>query len=806
MKKIKLLIDEVEYKEKPEKKEIASIQVRLRKEKAKKEVTIEELFEYIKRGCTIVPALTAGGATNENWEEQQLIGVDIDNDGDKIITLEEAMSMLEEKNITPVGYYYTFHHTDKQPRYRLLFLLDRPYTDRNKITFIIDTFISFLCGDNACSNVSRLFFGTDGQTKKVAIVNPNSMVTLEDVMRLTKSPSIEDYNKEDDLKQAVKNFDLFNAIRNFDLLEYMKRENEVDRVSSNLTYFKNCSVCGHKECLVYYSGTNSFYCFGQNGRKGGTIIDYISATKKISISEAINYFKYEILKLPRTSLRNQESGDFEEYYKKICENVSKLGYEPPEAIDWICINDNGKLKLSRPKLSEYIAKNVPYIFAKSNTKSGVIKFFYQDNRYVVLDEDSICSFISKFVEPIDLHTMGNFNEVLKLMGIKEGHIKSLDDMNSDEDIINFKNCILNVKTGEKIPHSCEYLTSVQIPCNYIEDCPKPPTGYFDKYLDDLTNGDEKVKKLILQGGGVAISNVHGYRMKQAFFFVGPGNSGKSQWKLLLMKLLGPENCTSIDLKDLEKPFHTIELLNKRLAGSNDMSGMKIGSLEKFKQLTGGDYVSDSFKNEGHIDFRFNGVIWMLGNRMPVFGGDKGEHVYDRMIIVECDNVIPKEQRDKHLLEHLLEEKEYIVSLFIKGLKEVIANDYAYDIPQSCEERNKLYRIENDSFLSFMEECVVDRPKGEPIKDKCTTKMFYDTYKEWCKNNNNGYAQTKKEMKQMLIDMGKGEIIHTNGGNNYFRDVTISEEAKIEFSSVCRDYSADDYSPSNYIVEDDGFDF
>ena len=56
-------------------------------------------------------------------------------------------------------------------------------------------------------------------------------------------------------------------------------------------------------------------------------------------------------------------------------------------------------------------------------------------------------------------------------------------------------------------------------------------------------------------------------------------------------------------------------------------------------------------------------------------GDKGEWVYDRIIVIECNNVIPVNKRDKDLVSHLLEEKEYIVSLAIKGLKQVIANDY-----------------------------------------------------------------------------------------------------------------------------------
>ena len=43
----------------------------------------------------------------------------------------------------------------------------------------------------------------------------------------------------------------------------------------------------------------------------------------------------------------------------------------------------------------------------------------------------------------------------------------------------------------------------------------------------------------------------------------------------------------------------------------------------------------------------------------------GKHVYDRFLIVSCDNVIPPEERDPELLEKLLAEKEIIVSVAIK---------------------------------------------------------------------------------------------------------------------------------------------
>lgn len=53
--------------------------------------------------------------------------------------------------------------------------------------------------------------------------------------------------------------------------------------------------------------------------------------------------------------------------------------------------------------------------------------------------------------------------------------------------------------------------------------------------------------------GVVISNVNCSRMKKSVFFVGDGNTGKSQLKSLVEHLLGPYNYIGIDFKDIEVP-------------------------------------------------------------------------------------------------------------------------------------------------------------------------------------------------------------------------------------------------------------
>lgn len=170
-----------------------------------------------------------------------------------------------------------------------------------------------------------------------------------------------------------------------------------------------------------------------------------------------------------------------------------------------------------------------------------------------------------------------------------------------------------------------------------------------------------------------------------------------------------------------------------------------------------------------------------------FGGDRGSWVYDRIIIVRCDNVIPEEKQDKNLIEHLLEEKEYIVSLAINGLKQVIDNGYKYTIPDSCKLLNKEYQVENHSFLAFMKECVIDRPNPDKIEDHCTTARLYKIYEAWCKDNNNGYKESRQEVKKILKEMGKGETKKTNGGYDYYKAITLSQETKKDYEQIYYDF-------------------
>ena len=216
-----------------------------------------------------------------------------------------------------------------------------------------------------------------------------------------------------------------------------------------------------------------------------------------------------------------------------------------------------------------------------------------------------------------------------------------------------------------------------------------------------------MEQLLLEFGGACISNVMGSRMKKALFLVGKGDTGKSQLKSLVEQLIGRDNFISIDLSEMEARFGSSNIYGKRLAGSSDMSFMTVGELKAFKQCTGGDSIFAEFKGMNGFEFRYRGLLWFCMNRLPKFGGDDGQWVYDRIMQVECNNVIPKDKQDKMLLDKMYAEREGIVYKFVMALQTVIANGYRFSEPDSVSQARQQYMEDNNTVISFYHECMME---------------------------------------------------------------------------------------------------
>src|SRR5699024_6513555 len=165
----------------------------------------------------------------------------------------------------------------------------------------------------------------------------------------------------------------------------------------------------------------------------------------------------------------------------------------------------------------------------------------------------------------------DIDEVFKLLLMENSFYIENSDLNADYNYINFKNGLLNLSTMEIEEHTPDKFFSVQIPVDYVplENCKKGVV--FDKYINELVDGDEDTKNVILEAMGLVISNIPGYLTKKCILMIGPKDCGKTQIKKLLTDLIGIRYTSSMDLDKMNNSqFGTSELYNKRLAGSNDM--------------------------------------------------------------------------------------------------------------------------------------------------------------------------------------------------------------------------------------------
>jgi phage/plasmid-associated DNA primase len=177
------------------------------------------------------------------------------------------------------------------------------------------------------------------------------------------------------------------------------------------------------------------------------------------------------------------------------------------------------------------------------------------------------------------------------------------------------------------------------------------------------------------------------------------------------------------------------------------------------------------------------------NRLPKFGGDDGQWVYNRIMVINCPNVIPRHKQDKQLLDKMFAERNGIVYKAVMALQTVIANGYRFSEPECVETARQDYRNTNSSVISFAEECLCPWPQGK-INNHCTTGRIFKVYAAWCKDNNNGYAKTAKEFREDLAEFygtTVADMTTRRNGNTYYKNLSLTLEAKQQYQ---REYGYD----------------
>lgn len=766
---IKAIVDERAFKAKPTGADMGGITNRMKRPECVFEGTASDLAKLIAEGHTYTISYAENGTADKNFVSADMVALDFD-DG---TTMESALETCEAYDVAPSIVYRTFSDGVKGERFRIVCVLRERVTDRDEYKRIVKGFQS-LFGDGidsaTCACVQR-FHGTD-----------KGIESVDDFATTPKAAFLTLYGQRVEAPKPARRVgtSVDELLAQFDFNAWLQQNfafTKVYRKGDGWCY-NPCPICGHDDNFIV-SDDGKFNCFSK-GQGGNSVISFLIQAHGMGKAEAVRFFKYDIMGV-------DEREDMALYRAK--QNAVVFEDEPeeqrPEFMQPTVDKKTGEItgyRVCAPKLAEYIRQNLNYIFVRDSATSDVQRYVFADGYYKRVTDDELRGFIKQFITRFDLASlrMRDVNEVFEDITTDMSWVDS-DMVNADENIINFQNGILHLDDMKLYPHDPRVLSTIQIPCEWVEE--DLPTPVYGEFMRTLTNADPEKVELLEGFMGVALSNVRGYRMKKALFLVGPGNTGKSQLKSLTERLLGRGNFTGIDMKELEQRFGAANLHNKRLAGSSDMGFMNLADLRTFKKLTGGDTIFGEQKGKDGFEFTYNGVLWFCANDKPKFGGDKGEWVYNRMTFVECENVIPKELQDKTLLDKLYSERAGIVRRAVLALKRVIERGYNYADCAASEESLKGYKWENDTVTLFAEDCLMGRAEGEPLDPRATTKRVFDVYRQWCRENANGHSEPKRVFtKRMAEVFGDAGTVKRTKTNTYFKGLTFKP-------SVSDDYRA-----------------
>lgn len=313
------------------------------------------------------------------------------------------------------------------------------------------------------------------------------------------------------------------------------------------------------------------------------------------------------------------------------------------------------------------------------------------------------------------------NEVLNYLDVLIRDNTELSSAN----LIAFKNGVYNVATDEFSDFDSSMVITNRINWNYN---PEAYSDICDKTLNKLACNDKEIRALIEEMIGYCF-----YRRNElgvSFILTGDKSNGKSTFIDMIMRLLGTQNTSALDLGELGTRFKTAELFGKLANLGDDISDDFIKNPAIFKKLVTGDRVNVERKGQNPFDFNNYAKFLFSANDIPRIK-DKTGAVLRRLIIVPFNATFSKTDSDydpyiKYKLRDI-SVMEYLILLGIQGLKRVLKNR-KFTTNKKVEAEIKEYEERNNPIILFFKETPVEEIENEPVN------LIFQRYKEFCIEN------------------------------------------------------------------------
>ncbi|RUP00116.1 phage/plasmid primase, P4 family [Hyphomicrobium sp.] len=316
-----------------------------------------------------------------------------------------------------------------------------------------------------------------------------------------------------------------------------------------------------------------------------------------------------------------------------------------------------------------------------------------------------------------------------MLGILKHRLNvSVRDFDTDPELINCRNGVLNLRTGELSQHNEEQRFTKMTTTDYRPQatCPR-----WEKFLNEIFIGDADLIRYLKRALGYSLT---GYTKEHKLFLMyGLGSNGKTTLVETILDILGDYGRTAefssfLDSdKSNARSLEAVGLLKgMRFATASETGSSKRWNEALIKKITGGDTLTGTKLHKSTFEFRPSHKLWFQANHLP--GAKDASHgFWRRIVVIPFKAKIEGKAKMPGLKDRLLrEEREGIFAWLAEGAREYLSEDTLGELPRSCVEATESYRTDMDVVSRY----INDRLE-ETMQESLGCSEAHDDYLQWC---------------------------------------------------------------------------
>jgi putative DNA primase/helicase len=320
------------------------------------------------------------------------------------------------------------------------------------------------------------------------------------------------------------------------------------------------------------------------------------------------------------------------------------------------------------------------------------------------------------------------------------------DLDNHSFLFNCENGVINLKTGELLPHDRDLLLTKMSPIAYDKNtkCPNWISFLESIFLSDKGEPDYELIEYLQRAIGYSLT---GETKEQVMFFLfGNGRNGKSTFINVIQDLIGDYGKqTNSDTFIKKRNDSGINNDVARLDGARFVSAVESEEGQQLsealvKQITGGEKMSARFLRQEYFEFTPEFKVFFTTNHKPIIkNNDNG--IWRRVRLIPFTVTIPEDKIDMDLPKKLRDEMSGILHWAVEGCLKW--QKYGLGESKAIKQSTNEYREDMDILGPYFEEnCVINE------KAKVEAKRLYEDYKKWCYSNDEMELKNRQFYRQL----------------------------------------------------------